>query len=369
MISTLTLIDAAARAYTGDEPPVAGFDLRADWPPTGSPVSVEDELAHATMTSRASFGAVGGTASMDITAVRLGIAQAAWQPATLLIGDDGFYAGLRAGLDWRASGYPDATAVWAAVRDRPGVAVVTARTARLLGDELPTTGTPFTVWVRASDGRPLRLDVVGVVNGRSALDDGIYVARATAAGLDVPLPSSGAFFFAVQSGVRVEDAAEGLRLAFASRGVEVVDLGTTLRVIQSVRLLLVRLVQGFMGLGLLAGTSAVGILGIQAVIERQRQLGTLRALGFPRAYVGATLLIEFAIVAATGIVLGLGLGLTLARSLAGVLAASYPELIFAVPWPDIGLVLLVATGGSGLAILLVTLYAGRVAPADALRAA
>lgn len=364
MIATLTLIDAVASAYGGAEAPIAGFDIRSDWPTAAQPVAIDEELAQAATIARTSFRAIGGIAMMETTAVRIGSAQSAWQPAPLVIGDDGFFTGIQAGFDWHAPQYGDAAAVWAAVRDRPGTAILTARTARALGG----TAGPFILWVNSTEnGRPIRLDVVGVVAGRSALDEGIYVARPTAVGLKTKLPASSAFFFAVQTGVRIEDATEGLRLAFAPRGVEVIDLSDTLRIIQSMRLLLVQLVQNFMGLGLLAGSTAVGILGIQAVIERRRQLGTLRALGFPRTYLGATLVVESAIIAITGIVLGLALGLTLAHSLIGVLAVDYPELRFAIPWADIRLTLLVAAGGSGLAILLITLYASRIAPADALR--
>src|SRR5204863_357110 len=78
------------------------------------------------------------------------------------------------------------------------------------------------------------------------------------------------------------DAAEGLRVSFAERNLTVTDLGDTLRISRSIRVLLTKLVQGFMGLGLVAGIAALGILGVQAVIGRRGQLGTLRALGFTR---------------------------------------------------------------------------------------
>ncbi len=140
-----------------------------------------------------------------------------------------------------------------------------------------------------------------------------------------------------------------------------------MRIIATVRLLLTRLVQGFMGLGLLAGVAALALLGGQAVIERRQQLGTLRALGYTRWHIRAMLAIESAVIAALGISLGVVLGVFLARSVVNLLSTTYVELRYAVPWFDIGLIIAVAWLGSTLAMLVGAWYAGRVSPADALR--
>ena len=165
----------------------------------------------------------------------------------------------------------------------------------------------------------------------------------------------------------MRDAAEGLRGSFADRNLTVADLGDTLRISRSIRVLLTKLVQGFMGLGLVAGIAALGILGVQAVIERRGQLGTLRALGFTRWQVRATLAFESAVIAALGIALGLALGLVLARSLIALLGASHPEVRFAVPGSELALTAATAWLGSTLAIAVAAWQAGRVSPADALR--
>jgi putative ABC transport system permease protein len=65
---------------------------------------------------------------------------------------------------------------------------------------------------------------------------------------------------------------------------------------------------------------------------------------------------------------GIVLGLILARSLVTLLAADHPEITFAVPWEQIVLTAGIAWLGSALAITLAAWQAGRVSPADALRA-
>ena len=160
---------------------------------------------------------------------------------------------------------------------------------------------------------------------------------------------------------------KGLKVSFADRSLVVTDLSNTIRIGRSIRALLTQLVQGFMGLGLIAGVAALGIIGIQSVIERRQQLGTLRALGFTRGQTRATLAFESAVVAALGISLGTALGLVLARSLVALLSVRAPEIRYAVPWDQIAVTLALAWLGTLGALAIAAWQAGRVAPADALR--
>jgi putative ABC transport system permease protein len=213
---------------------------------------------------------------------------------------------------------------------------------------------------------PIKLTVIGVIDPSSDLASGVYVSRATAAPLG-QLPDPEVYYFHLAPGVQVADAVTGLQVSFVEQGLTVSNLGDTLRVSQSVRTLLTRLVQGFMGLGLIAGIAALGMLGVQAVLERQRQLGTLRALGFTRWETRATLALESAITAVLGVTVGVLLGLLLAHSLVALLASDHPEVVFVVPWRQIALTVGVAWLGSALAIVVAAWQAGRVAPAEALR--
>ena len=376
MVSALTMIETLVGAYAGREAPVAGFAIRADLRASNAaPIpDIEAALAEATAVSREAFDAVGGVAQQGVQIVQFGTPRDAWHGASLAVADDGFLRGIAAGIERRAPGFGSGTAVWEAVRERPGAAVVTASTLRTIlvapagvaGEPLA----PFTIWARPTEGgRPVKLTVIGIVDARSELDGGIYVSRATAAGLGIAPPPPAAFYFAPREGVRLRDATEGLRISFADRGIVVTDLGDTVRIGQAVRALLTQLVQGFMGLGLIAGVAALGIVGTQSVIERRRQLGTLRAIGFTRWQTRATLAFESAVVAALGIALGVLLGLVLARSMVALLAPANPEIRYAVPWAQIAFTAGLAWLGALAALSIAAWQAGRVSPADALRTA
>jgi len=129
------------------------------------------------------------------------------------------------------------------------------------------------------------------------------------------------------------------------------------------------ILQGFMGVGLLAGVAALGTLSTRAVVERRRQIGVLRALGFSARAVSAGLLVESGVVALLGAGLGVGVGLFVAQSTVAFLGRLNPELVFAIPWEQIGLVLLVSVGAALLMTILPARQAARLTPAEALREA
>ena len=374
MVAALTLIDSLVNAYAGVESPIAGFDLRGDLPSTVPTIGSLDEINAALAASQAirpqSFAAIGGIAPLQVRAVEFGSPSASWRDATIVAADDAFLGQTAIGFSRRARGYNDDAAIWRAVRAGNGLAVLTGTRSAATLDPPAGDGTfaPFTVWTRATDGgAPIKLTIIGIIDPRSDAPSGIWTARATAIALGTTLPAPSSYFFTLAPGTAATDAIAGLKVTFADRSLVLTDLNNTVRIGQSVRALLTRLVQGFMGLGLIAGVAALGIIGIQSVIERRQQLGTLRALGYTRLQTQASLALESAATAAVGVALGTALGLILARSLIAILAVRAPELRFAPPWGQIGFTLALALLGTLAALLVAAWQAGRVSPADALR--
>ena len=126
------------------------------------------------------------------------------------------------------------------------------------------------------------------------------------------------------------------------------------------------LLQGFMGLGLLVGIAALGVITIRAVVERRQQIGVLRAIGFHRDMVQAVFLVENLFVSGLGTFIGYALALGFAYNLYLQVAADQ-GLPFLPPWP-----LLIGIGAALLAATLFTAWlharqAARVVIAEALR--
>ena len=68
-----------------------------------------------------------------------------------------------------------------------------------------------------------------------------------------------------------------------------------------------------MGLGLIVGLAAVGVIAFRSVVERRQQIGMLRAIGFQKQMVSFVFLLETAYVVVLGIIAGTVMGLILAQ--------------------------------------------------------
>lgn len=115
----------------------------------------------------------------------------------------------------------------------------------------------------------------------------------------------------------------------------------------------------------------LGVFLLGSILERQRELGTLQALGATRSQVTRLLLLEGSVLVISGIVGGLVIGLLLAWQynsfLGGIFAVSLPTLT--IPWLELGLLLGLGLVGVVLAAFMTTLRLRRVWPAEVLREA
>ncbi len=125
--------------------------------------------------------------------------------------------------------------------------------------------------------------------------------------------------------------------------------------------------------GIVAGLNLVNLL-VASVLERQRELGTLRALGLTQAQVRALVVAEAGLLGLVGSLLGV-LGALVISWANAQLFAAWLEAFFgpsteapALPWAVAGLTLILGPGIAMLAALWPADRAASVNPADAMRA-
>jgi putative ABC transport system permease protein len=124
-----------------------------------------------------------------------------------------------------------------------------------------------------------------------------------------------------------------------------------------------------MGLGLVVGVAALGVITARSVVERRQQIGVLRAIGFRRRMIQAAFLIESSFIALTAILVGALLGLGIAWNVIADAAqqAAWSDLTLQVPWLNfLGIFALVYVVAL-LTTLAPAVRASRVYPAEALR--
>ena len=308
--------------------------------------------------------------------------------------DSGYLTTSGYALQARATGYSSDRAVWDAVRDNTGYAILNASSldARTNGGAditgikpTDTTFKPFqvraTFFRTGATKASWTLTVVGLMK-TNALWGGIYVSPSTAmaSGMFVapdaqpattldtslqPLTPTG-YYFALKPGVDVNKARLDLGRMLVKDQVEPVIVADQLAQQLSGTLTLLNLVTGFLALGLIVGIAGLGVISTRAVVERFQQIGMLRALGYRRSLVQRSFLMESSLIAILGLVIGAIVGIWQSYRFF-VVDKTFGTVMFHVPATEIALIL----GGAYLATLVTTYMparsASRIAPAEALR--
>jgi putative ABC transport system permease protein len=130
-----------------------------------------------------------------------------------------------------------------------------------------------------------------------------------------------------------------------------------------------RIILGFLGLGLVIGVAALGVVSARSVVERRQQIGVLRAIGFQRRMVQLSFLLESSVIALGAIVLGTVFGVAIAYNVIQDSAAnpSWSQLSLSLPWATFAIVFVAVYAAALLATFIPARRASRIAPASALR--
>jgi putative ABC transport system permease protein len=232
--------------------------------------------------------------------------------------------------------------------------------------ELQVPGLP------AAAQKPAKVKIIGVLTEESSRSyTGVYINRDLASQVVPPQMASllpvTTYFFRVKPGEDPQALRRALGSAFINNGLEPVVISDKIHQQQAVANGLNGLLQGFMALGLLVGVAALGVISTRAVVERRQQIGVLRAIGYRRGMVGMSFLLESSFIALLGILIGVVLGLILSYNFVQYFAKDSPTLQWAVPWLQIGGIVLLAYIVSLLTTIAPARQAASIYPAEALR--
>ncbi|HLG60434.1 MAG TPA: FtsX-like permease family protein [Ktedonosporobacter sp.] len=360
------------------------------------------------------FSAIGVRSTTAVGVIQLSSDAPRWTTYPAQIVSGGFLQGYGLHLKARANGFASDNAVWQALQTHPDYALIdssalpfnpnvalntsvydpsTPAAADVGAPATPpnfdprltfslsgvyqgdTVFAPTPIWVTSLQGREaIKLTIIGVVDNSDSAHFGLYIPRSnySLAGVgtvDNVSSEPQTYYFKVAPGQDKRALSLALGSAYLDDGLETTVLEDAIWQVRGPRILLSNVLLGIVGMVLLLGVAALAITGTRAVVERRQQIGMLRALGCSRRLIQSVFLLESFLVGALGSVLGVILGLILARN---IFAANFFEqyqtgLLFSVPWQEIGLIIGVAFLASFLGALLPSWQAGKVAPAEALR--
>ncbi len=283
-----------------------------------------------------------------------------------------------------AEGYDSPRKVWGDLQGEPGTAVVSAMLVPakaaydMGGPTLPFRLEGFfiedktlpEVYIVAQDprtGNEQRLRVIGVLENSSFYIQGVITSQKKVNDLLGATVPPQAYMFQLKEGVNVEATAKALEAQFLEHGMQAEVIAEEIREMSSISLMMMNLLQGFMGMGLVVGIAALGVIAARSVVERRQQIGVLRALGFQKGMVQLSFLLESSFVALLGIGIGVALGFGLSYNLVNSMGESFEGMTYQVPWLNIIVVVIIAYGASLLTTYLPARQAANVLPAEALR--
>jgi putative ABC transport system permease protein len=304
-----------------------------------------------------------------------------WGSYPVLGVDDAFARDSQIRFQTRARQYPDDKAVWEAIRTTPGLAVIDSFAVSTGGfsvggpefhirglDETAKVMDPLTLELRdPASKKTVELSLVGVIDfGPSANFPGLYTSEQTFNDV-FGKPDSSIFYVKVRPGVDPGDMAKAIESALVTSGAQAVSIKDEMEKQQATSNSFFYLIQGFMGMGLLVGTAAVGVIAFRSVVERRRQIGMLRAIGYTRGSVALSFIMESSFIALMGIATGVGLAMLLAFNLLHSDEFSNIHMGFIIPWREILLISAFAYGASFLMTILPSRQAAGITIAEALR--
>jgi putative ABC transport system permease protein len=299
--------------------------------------------------------------------------------------DSGFLQNNHYALGSRARGYTSDTQVWNAIGKGGNLAVVDPwivphRRNWSFGalSDMSLTGfyaedpvfDPIVVAVRDPDtGHVAPFKVIGVLRDSMPIEmAGISTSQKALASYGRRAEPT-THLIALAPGTNADHFATELESTFLANGMQADSFSKLVHDNVAGSMVFLRLIEGFMGLGLVVGVAALGVIAARSVVERRQQIGVLRAIGFQASTVRLGFLLESAFLALTSIVVGTALGLALAYNVVDDARrqATWPGIQLTVPWLNLAVVFVVV-----LLVALGTTYlparrASRVYPAEALR--
>jgi putative ABC transport system permease protein len=293
--------------------------------------------------------------------------------------DEAFFATNELELAGIARSYDSAEQVWAAIASDPSLIIIDNFSIDRTGDPTfqadadafrvssiqasDSVFDPVPVTIVGSDGNPREFTVIGTLGTAPSFYGAIMSATAAE---NIGFSSSNRYFIRTNDGADARATANAIEARFTNNGVQTSLLKEELAQGRSSIQSVFYLVQGFIGLGLLVGIAALGVITIRAVVERRQQIGVLRAIGFHREMVQGVFLLENMFVGGLASVIGYSLALTFAYNLYSQVAADQ-GLPFLPPWTTL---IAIGVGLFASALFVAWLHsrqAAKIVIAEALR--
>jgi len=328
LVMMATINENFTQAFLGDRA-AAGWDVRAA-EGMSNPIADFEAVLEAKGVDTSGITAIG---AVDMPLLGATEARVAGTEEWITFGVFGMDQPYVASTDWlfrdRAIGYDSDQAIIDALNSGQAVAVADSSIEFAaggndfigfgLGAALVFEGDQFVPFeVELLDpitGESTQVTIIGIIDSSLTSMIGLYAPRAITDDLYHGNRGMTSYFLQLADPGQSVEMANEIESNLLTQGVQSVSIKKELEDNQSTARSFLYLIQGFMGLGLVVGIAAIGVIAFRNVVERRQQIGVIRALGFRQSLVSLSFMIETAFVVLLGVLSGGGMGLLLARNL------------------------------------------------------
>jgi putative ABC transport system permease protein len=273
-----------------------------------------------------------------------------WKKYPVRAADNDFFTNTEARLEYRATGYDSDRAVFEATRTGADLAIIDSFPMQPAGFADPELWkvdgvevadkrfNPFPVEVHDPvTGKQRTLTVIGVFSAKipTNLFFGVITNEQTYVSV-YGHTDYRSIFLRLVPGTDGDQAAKGIKAALVTKGVQADSIQKQIDETIGRQRGMMRIFQLFMGLGLLVGIAALGVIAVRSVVERRQQIGMLRAIGYQRGTVALSFLLESSFIASMGILSGVVGAVLLSWNL---LTSNYlsdtADVTFYMPWLEV----------------------------------
>ena len=385
-LMVMSIISSAFSNTLADTDSVTGhWDVEMQINPSTPIDDIEASLAGVPDLASTDVDAVGGFISFPVAARQADAESPRWKNFSIQAADESYLDGTEYTFHSIADGYgPTEEDVWQALRNDPSLAVISyfsltdsgqeefgADTSSFRVDGVSIedeTFSPVNVEVLETQTETrVSYTIIGVLDLVADNSGSMIVHKQSIDdALPFPIPVT-TYRFRTASGVDAKQTSRALESSFLEHGAEAWTLKEVIDEQVAVNSAFNNLLTGFMGMGLIVGVAALGVISLRAVVERRQQVGMLRAIGYRQGMIQLSFLVEASFVSLLGVAIGVALGTILSFNLVDAFSEQIPGLQFSMPWLQIGIIIGIAYLFAMLTTYLPARQAGRIQPAEALR--
>ncbi|MCL5962451.1 MAG: FtsX-like permease family protein [Chloroflexi bacterium] len=383
LIAMTVLVNTSNTALQNVSALTGGYDIRADVSYNNPVKDIKASIASSKDLKAQDVEVVAGQTAMLTESRQVGASKQSWSPYLTNLADDSYLQSTGFKFMLKADGFNSDREVWESLKTHPNYVVIDSRAVPSKTQSAMTMGPvnfklegfyledkvlpPTQIEIREPrSGLTAKYTIVGVIDQVSDAA-GLYLSySAFSKAVPVPLPLT-SYFIRLKPGVDASQVSHALDSDFLENGMKSRVLAEQIQEQNRMGNSITLLMEGFMGLGLVVGVAALGVISMRAVVERRQEIGVLRAIGYQPGMVQLSFLLESSFITLLGVMIGVVLGLVLSFNMVNYVAKDMPGFRFEAPWFPIALIVVISYLVSLSTTFFPARQAGRIYPAEALR--